>query len=75
MSFTISAPFSDEQQKSINTYQRDDRWPTLMCGCGGKLYGRADGLACNSCYKVEPDCPKFVTNWTWKAFKKSKELG
>lgn len=73
MAFIITAPFSDEQQKSINTYQRDGRFPPMVCDCGGKIYGRNDGLACNSCYKVEPDCPMFVTNWAWRSFKKSKE--
>ncbi len=73
MSFTTSAPFTDEQQKSINTYQRDGRWPILYCGCGGRQYGRSDGLVCNSCFRVDPDCPTFVTNWTWSKFKNSKE--
>lgn len=69
MSFTVSAPFTDEQQKSINTYQRDGRWPKLMCECGGSQYGREDGLACNSCFKVDTACAKFITNWTWNMFK------
>ncbi len=73
MGFTTSAPFTDEQQKSINTYQRDGRWDVLRCDCGGRLYGRSDGLACNSCYRIETHCPTFVTNWTWSKFKNNKE--
>jgi len=75
MSFIVQAPFSDDQQKSINTYQREGIFPPLVCDCGGRIYGVADGLTCDSCYKVSVKCPRFITNWAWKSFKKSKEAG
>ena len=50
MGFYVKAPFSDGQLRSINTYQRDGRFSALMCDCGGKLYGRHDGMVCPSCF-------------------------
>jgi len=74
MSFTVQSPFSEDQQKSINTYQKDGLFHPMVCKCGGKIYGTVDGLVCNSCYEVEAECPRFITNWMWKSFNKSKEV-
>lgn len=75
MDFYVSAPFSDEQLKSINTYQREGRFTPLVCKCGGKLYGRHDGLACPSCFEVTNRCPRWVTNWIWNRFSGKKDVG
>ena len=68
MGFYVKAPFSDEQLRSINTYQRDGRFSALMCDCGGKLYGRHDGMVCPSCFVVIDRSPRWVTNWMWNRF-------
>ena len=67
------APFVDEQLKSINTYQREGRFAPLVCKCGGKLYGRHDGMVCPTCFEVTAECPRWVTNWTWNKFSGIKE--
>lgn len=75
MSFYVKAPFNDEQQKSINTYQRDEVMTPLVCVCGRKLYATTSGMACASCLKVQGSCPKFIASGAWKTFiKKSKDL-
>jgi hypothetical protein len=73
MSFFVTAPFSDGQLKSINTYQREERFVPLRCKCGGKLYGRHDGMVCPTCFNVDVTCPRWISNWTWNKFSGKRE--
>lgn len=73
MSFFLTAPFSEEQQRNINTYQRDSVMSPLVCDCGKILYAVGAGMECSSCLKIKPSCPKFIANGSWRWFKKKKD--
>ena len=70
----LNAPFTDDQVKSINTFQRiADLFSVMKCSCGGVLYATEEGLSCKSCSDSTEIAPLFVTNWSWNKFHKKKD--
>lgn len=65
-----AAPFNEDQVKSFNTFQRDERWETIICSlCDKPVYAREDGLICPKCFMETHKCPLFAANWMFNSFK------
>ena len=66
----LNAPFTDDQVKSINEFQKSKHWHPFTCGkvhCDGILTATTHVLVCRKCgnwkqYWVHD----FMVNWDWK---------
>jgi hypothetical protein len=66
----VDAPFTDDQVKSINGFQKSKHWHPFTCGkvhCDGILTASRNGVFCRKCgnwkqYWVHD----FMANWEWK---------
>ncbi len=64
-----TAPFTEDQIKSINRFQKSGILSPITCSCNGHFYAREDGLTCPGCFSKLEVVPVFTTNWFWDKFK------
>lgn len=69
-----NAPFTDEQVKSINTFQRlsDSGFHPLTCKCGSEMFATNEGLTCRKCLSKQDFVPLFIANGSWNIFRKKE---
>jgi hypothetical protein len=66
----LEPPFTLEQVKSINTFQRTSEMFTPMrCSCGGMYYAKEEGLFCKKCFSELATVPLYIANGTWNIFR------
>lgn len=73
MSGVIEAPFTDEQVKSIDAFQKNKYMPKFTCGndsCNHvALTVTKDGFSCPQCYNWSQNwCHDFMADWSWRMF-------
>lgn len=67
------APFTPEQVKNMNEFQRSGAFNKVRCNCGQKMYAREDGWFCPECYATIGVCATFIGSGSWKLFKSKEE--
>jgi len=66
----VSSPYTIEQVKSINVYQRTaEMFSPITCKCGGAYYAKEEGLTCKKCLHEIDQVPLFIANGTWNIFR------
>lgn len=72
---SVKAPFTEEQVKSLNAYQRSGYFHPFTCGndnCPHKrhehsvLYAKTDGWHCPNCNYTQNWAHVWMANWEWK---------
>jgi len=70
----VSPPYTPEQVKSINVYQRTaNMFSKITCKCGALYYAREEGLTCKKCFHELDTVPLFIANGTWNIFRPKPE--
>jgi hypothetical protein len=66
---TVFAPWSDDQVKSLNAFQRSAKVHPYTCGgdvCHEVLVATMNGWVCRSCGYTQNHATDFSANWVWK---------
>jgi hypothetical protein len=67
----VNAPYTGEQVKSFNSFQRlSDVLSVMKCECNGLLYATEEALVCRECHNTVFSAPLFSVNWAWNRLRK-----
>lgn len=70
----VAPPYTAEQVKSINVFQRTaEMFSQITCKCGGVYYAKEEGLTCKKCFHELDSVPLFIANGTWNIFRPKPE--
>ena len=69
---SITTPFTEEQVKSLNEYQKSEHVHPYTCGNDSchhvPLIATKEGWTCPQCYNwTQTWCHDFTADWSWKA--------
>jgi DNA-directed RNA polymerase subunit RPC12/RpoP len=61
-------PFTPDQVKSINGFQKSKDWHPVTCpNCGGDLIVSPEGMTCPNCGDYHQNwVHSFMADWEWK---------
>ena len=66
----VKAPFTDDQVRSINAYQKSGAFHPFTCGtegCQGILRATREGMVCDTCRQWTQDwVHDFMADWSWR---------
>ncbi len=64
----VTAPFTEEQVKSLNAYQKSQYVHPYTCVCGNHipLIATKDGWVCKKCAYKQNWAHNFTADWSWK---------
>ena len=78
MSERVDAPFSEDQVRSLNEYQKSGVFHEFTCGtdnCREILIAEKDGWRCPVCGYRQYWAHPFMADWSWKQFPTMFEIG